>query len=410
MGRKKHSGAAGCITVLIVLVVLVGCAATLERKLGRKQPETAKEIVGDVAGRQIPYEEITIKETSLDDCFYYGQLDENGKTVYKEILQGIQENNEEIYLHCEDANTANDIFQSVMGDHPEVFWCEGNAVSVQYDATYFQEGYVLFRPVYAYEGSEKERRMDEIEAAAKECLSKIPVDASEYEKIKYVYEYLIRTVDYDLGAPDNQNIYSALVGKSSVCAGYAKSNQYLLEQLGIFCTYVTGTATDAEGNTEEHAWNIVKCDGEYYFVDVTWGDPIFRQEMKEKVADVMIYDYLCCSERELFRTHVLAEGYEYPQCRSESLNYYKMNGMYYDIFDEEQLLDAMYRSIDAGEASITFKMADHNVYLQVREAMTSGLLEQGAQYLGNKYYLWKVRYSYEEDAVLNKFSIYWYYE
>ena len=84
--------------------------------------------------------------------------------------------------------------------------------------------------------------------------------------------------------------------------------------------------------------------------------------------------------------------------------------MYYDIFDEEQLLDAMYRSIDAGEASITFKMADHNVYLQVREAMTSGLLEQGAQYLGNKYYLWKVRYSYEEDAVLNKFSIYWYYE
>ena len=65
--------------------------------------------------------------------------------------------------------------------------------------------------------------------------------ASEYDRIKYVYEYVIRTVDYVADARDSQNLFSALVGKESVCAGYARETQYLLEKLGVFCTYVTGT-------------------------------------------------------------------------------------------------------------------------------------------------------------------------
>ena len=56
------------------------------------------------------------------------------------------------------------------------------------------------------------------------------------------------------GAPDNQNIYSALVGKRTVCAGYARSAQYLLQKMGMECIYVTGTCA----NGEAHAWNQVK--------------------------------------------------------------------------------------------------------------------------------------------------------
>ena len=39
------------------------------------------------------------------------------------------------------------------------------------------------------------------------------------------------------------SIYSVLVNGESVCAGYARTTQYLLERLNVFCTYVTGTAT-----------------------------------------------------------------------------------------------------------------------------------------------------------------------
>ena len=90
-------------------------------------------------------------------------------------------------------------------------------------------------------------------------LAGLDADADEYQKILYVYERIVDEVDYDESAPDNQNIYSIFVNRQSVCAGYSKATQYLLEQLGVFCTYVTGKTTEG-GN---HAWNLVKCNGDY---------------------------------------------------------------------------------------------------------------------------------------------------
>ena len=47
-----------------------------------------------------------------------------------------------------------------------------------------------------------------------------------------------------------------------------KGTQYLLNRLGVFCTLVDGYGK----NNERHAWNLVEVDGEYYYVDTTWGD------------------------------------------------------------------------------------------------------------------------------------------
>lgn len=265
MRKKMHQTGKFFSFILLGLGCL--CLISGGILIGRQMSATPK--AESSAPEEVPYEQEKITDAEVTGEFYYEQLSDEEQTVYREILQGIQENKKEIYLHCSNANTANEVFQNVLNDRPEIFWCDGNATSTEYSQSEGQSRYVVIEPNYLYEGEEKEQRNQEIESARATCLSGISDLSDEYEKIKYIYTYLIDNVDYDLDAPDNQNIYSALVGKRSVCAGYAKSCQYLLQQLGIYCIYVTGQTTDPNGGVADHAWNIVQCNGQYYYVDTT---------------------------------------------------------------------------------------------------------------------------------------------
>ena len=71
------------------------------------------------------------------------------------------------------------------------------------------------------------------DAAAQNLITGAASLDSNYEKEKYVHDALASAVTYDLTADMNQSAYSALVNGKSVCAGYARAYQYLLQQLGI---------------------------------------------------------------------------------------------------------------------------------------------------------------------------------
>ena len=87
-----------------------------------------------------------------------------------------------------------------------------------------------------------------------------------------------------------------------------------------------------------------------------------------------------------------------------------MNGMYYDAFDENVFLSAIYRSVEQGSASTIFKFADEALFMQSKEAIIGDLVKRGAQYLGSLYGLQEIQYSYEESPTLNKITLYWSYE
>jgi len=106
-------------------------------------------------------------------------------------------------------------------------------------------------------------------------------------KEQYVYDTLAQKVEYQANAAMNQSAYSALVNGKSVCAGYARAFQYLLQQLQIPCYYCTGFSG------EDHAWNIVKLGNEYFNTDVTWDD-----------ADPVGYEYYNKTDEEFSTTHI----------------------------------------------------------------------------------------------------------
>lgn len=359
-----------------------------------------------LAEQEIPYQQIENEPEEMPGKYYFGLLAEEEQMAYLEILQGVRENREEIYVHADDAMRTNVLFQYVLKDYPEIFWCDGTTTATAYKGG---EAYTVLKPGYLYDEAVREARQAEIDAESGNCLAGIDMSASDYEKILYVYEYIVDTVEYDMESEDNQNIYSALVNKRSVCAGYSKAMQYLLDRLGVFCTYVTG---ETEGG-QSHAWNLVICSGEYYYVDVTWGDPVFLQQEGEETGtagqDYIGYDYMCCDEEELFKTHTPDEEIPLPSCTSKDYNYYVVNGMYYEYYDSQEALKVMNDVISAGGNPVLFKYADAEVYAQARQDIFDNVLHRAAQNLADWYGLSQVKYSYIDDSKLNKIVIYWEY-
>ncbi len=76
-------------------------------------------------------------------------------------------------------------------------------------------------------------------------------------------------------------------------------------------------------------------DGDYYYVDTTWGDPVLQAEEggEASILGHISYDYMCCSEEQLLKTHTPDATAALPECTKMDANYYVVNGMYYETYD-----------------------------------------------------------------------------
>lgn len=403
--RKKKKRIFPLVFLLLICIgMLIWGAREAATIYLQKVPENISEIKEAVAPTldlKIPFSEITIDDAEVSSGFYYQLLSDNQKLIYKEILQAVRDQAESFYIHTGDTKEFSRIYEYLLYDRPEIFWCTGSTKITSY--TDYSEVW----PDYTCLGEERMQRAVQIEEATNACLAGISMDAPEYDRIKYVFEYLVNTVDYNLEAPDNQNIYSSLVNHLSVCAGYSRAAQYLLQRLGIECIYAIGTIPQ-QG---PHAWNIVNCNGQYYHVDVTYGDPVFLQEENGGTIppNSINYGYLCCADSELYRSHTPEPDIPYPQCPSMDLDYYVLNGMFYEGYDSYVMLQNMNQSIYEMRPFFSCKFSYYDLYQQAHDDIINNVIPQAAQTLAVTYGLETVWYTYVEDPMMSVITVYWGY-
>jgi len=121
---------------------------------------------------------------------------------------------------------------------------------------------------FTYAISDKEmykRALDEVKTVLDDAKIKTS-NMNEYEKAKYVYDWLARHNTYgNVDNPMNQSAYSAInAGESPVCAGYAKASQLMFQAVGLNSLLVTGLLDNGG-----HEWNVVQIDNKFYNYDVT---------------------------------------------------------------------------------------------------------------------------------------------
>lgn len=350
--------------------------------LWKQEPEEVQELrTREVAEYDAGYQE-----------YYFRLLTDEEKRIYREMLVGIRERQEDFYLSVSDEDTINRVYHALLKDHSELFWVQ-NREQV-YTTSYPDTDYCKFSPGYSY----TEEEIQEIQTAADQAWQEVSAMAAEttdtYEIVKDVYTYLIDNTEY-ISSDDDQNIAGTFWRKQAVCAGYARAAQYLLEKLNIPVIYVEGsTASSSEG----HAWDIVEIDGQYYYMDPTNGDqPQFLEGDAVQLAEhkTIIYDYLCPFPWEYEQIYTASDEFEVPQCTATDKNFYVMNQACFDAYDYQDIYDLCRLRLDNGAAVIRFKFSSQEAFDQAyQEWIQDSGVEAAARYYLEIYGKNTIQYHY----------------
>lgn len=114
----------------------------------------------------------------------------------------------------------------------------------------------------AEEAAKQRKEMEQAAAEIVNTISSAEKELKDYEKAWLVCQWLSKICKTDESAADTA--YSALVNKTAQSKGCAAAYQYIMRDLlGIPCLIV-------KHNTRNLYWNMVKIDGKYYHVDVSY--------------------------------------------------------------------------------------------------------------------------------------------
>ena len=239
------------------------------------------------------------KGYKYNNRFYYKQLNDYSKAIYDAVLENydklnagngiinidydfsalIQNKNEEKKLQTYYGEAIN----ALNLDAPNLFYIDLSKLCLRIEKTTSVLG--TQNKVYIDTGENSNYFFGDFKTViqVEEAINSVEtikdsiansIQGESYSKTKLVHDWIIDSLEYDSKGINKGTVYGGLIEKKAVCEGYAKTCKYILDSLGVENILVVGTATNSIGNTEDHMWNYVKIDDNWYALDCTWDDPI----------------------------------------------------------------------------------------------------------------------------------------
>ena len=271
----------------------------------------------------------TERNTSQEsNGYFYAQLGEEAKTIYRAIESHIEDMKTGNYtidmgdtfqklLEQENGSDKleqayQDAWDAINTDRVDLFYVDSSKVYLYTQQTTiwnYSTYTVSIGPAqnsnYYTQGFTSKQMVEETFAQLENVRQSVisQLTGNTYQKISQLNNYLVDTITYDetLNRANTRNIYGALIEKQVVCEGYAKALKYVLDAIDIPCVLVSGTATNADGQTESHLWNYVQIEQNWYAVDSTWNDPVIVGGGSP--TNAMKTEYLCKGQTTMQKDH-----------------------------------------------------------------------------------------------------------
>jgi len=286
---------------ICICLLCIGCICSLfacARSSVREQSTTAKQ----TTTKQVTTKPTTAKPTTTapqvkednTPLLNYDHLTKGEKEVYNRLgdtIGAYEPYMEESVAEFKAEVVDRVFFFSFLADHPEYFYVRGN--SNLYQNTGTGEELARFDIQYTNSVDEYEARMAKIDGIFAKIKKSLPKRATDFDRAKAVYDYLIENVAYDYDYTGNSLKESettasyadgALVDGKAVCSGYSRAFKMMMDRFGIPCMCVSN---------KDHEWNIVRIEGNCYHIDVTWADT--AQNSGER--------YFCVTDTEIYKDH-----------------------------------------------------------------------------------------------------------
>ena len=280
--------------------------------------------------------------------YYYNHMDKQKQAVYHKILQGIMSLDDEFQVPLLEGEDLYNLFFQLRLDHPEIFWATG------YKYRHYKNSpNMIFIPEYLFDKG----KIKEHQKAMKSRVEKLVRPAqnlSEWEKEKYVHDFICENVRYDkLKKSYSHEIIGPLGQGVGVCEGIAKAVKVLCDALGVWCIIAICGNNPEKGIKYRHTWNIVRISGEYYHLDVTFDNTLGGSDKAEEIR----YDYFNLDDKHIFNDHepLIAMA---PRCTDNDHFYYKEKKL---SFTKEE--DVYKRSLQAAKKGRTLTFHWRGGYL-----------------------------------------------
>lgn len=207
-----------------------------------------------------------------------------GEITARDIIAKGMKNREKVinFSHCRvSLDRINYVVNAAYLENPECYYVNG-----YYQYHYITSGSSSYafavELTYLYTEEEVKAYDKVIENEKQHVLSLMDEDMTELEKVMLVHNYIATNHTYDYSY-SIYNIYDFFTKRTGVCQAYALAMNYFLRAAGVECIH----AYSYEMN---HDWNLVKVDGNWYHVDVTWDDTWSNSE------NVVSYRYFLKSD------------------------------------------------------------------------------------------------------------------
>lgn len=372
---SKKSGSSFIIPVIIICVIAFIVKMVSDGKMYFK----IKKGTDDNTQKISENIDTDMQENNENEDEYFADTDDNeteaddngpgfrfssalAEEIYNTACSSLNEFKTSIHFESEkeyDTDTLEEAVKEAIGiirkDDPEYFWAGGCSYVLGKNYTD-----INFEEIFDLSGKKISEMNAELQKAADDIINKIPDNSSDYEKALFVHDSIIDSTVYDLAGRDSDingswgTAYGCLVENKAICQGYACAYKLIMDKLGIECGIVSGY-----GKNARHAWNYIRLGGRYYWVDLTWDDPLTDDGTQ------MINHKYCFLDDRFLNDHTPGEGNLFiPQCGSMKYNYYKYNRRYVESYsfdrinkilsscEGEEYADIMFGSSEAADECI----------------------------------------------------------